>query len=242
MAVERPNKIYQASGGVLLLILAGICWVYGFESEIRYAKTTGYPTTGLTEAQQAQSIEGVLLVLSTIFTIIGFGLLLTYFNKSTFLAISTSLFTVSFTVILSPILSKFWFNIFLGNFTGGSSTPVTPTRMIYYSFGGTPIYLDFYNLKVALANSIAQLVAMLALYGRLNPAQLFFNSLGFNLTWNLNHFICCFLVTYSPDARIFDDYQISNVYLFSAAYGLVSSSLIKSPLTAISEFRTSRNS
>lgn len=184
----------------------------------------------------------MLLALSAIFTVIGFGLLLTYFNKSTFLAITASLFTVSFTVILSPILSKFWFNIFMGDFTGSASTPTNPARMVYFSFGGTPIFLDFYNLKIAMANSIAQLVSLLALYGRLNPAQLFFNSLGFNFAWNLNHFLCCFLVTHSPDSRLFDDYQISNVYLFAAAYGLVASSLIKSPLSALSQFRTSKNS
>lgn len=184
----------------------------------------------------------MLLVLSAVFTVIGFGLLLAHFNKSTFLAITASLFTVSLTAILSPILSKFWFNIFLGDFTGSASTPANPARLAYFSFGGTPVFLDFYNLKVAMANSIAQLVALLALYGRLNPAQLFFNSIGFNFAWNLNHFLCCFLTTASPDPRLFDDYQISNVYLFAAAYGLVASSLISSPLTAISQFRTSKNS
>lgn len=40
-----------------------------------------------------------------------------------------------------------------------------------------------------------------------------------------------FLQTISPDTRIFDDYQISNVYLFAACYSIVLSLILKSPPT-----------
>jgi hypothetical protein len=176
---------------------------------------------------------GNLYIIATIFVVIGFGLLLAYFKKSTAGALLTSIFTVSFTLLFSPIFEKFWFNVFITNFQGKAPNPTDPTRFMQYSLGGQNIYLDYYNLRIALANSISQLVVVLGLFGRLNPAQIILNSLSFNFLWNLNHFLCAFLVTYSPDSRFFDDYQISNVYLFGATYGIVVSFIIKAPLTSL---------
>jgi hypothetical protein len=232
----------QASGGILLLLMIGFFWIYGFQSQIRNAQTKNYPTTGLAATQQTQSILGNLYILATIFVVIGFGLLLSYFKKATYSALFMSIFTVSFTIILSPILSKFWFNIFITNFQGKALTPSDPTRFLQYSLGGIPIYLDFYNLRIALANSISQLVACLALYGKLNAGQIIVNSIGFNFFWNLNYFLCSFLVMNSPDSRFFDDYQISNVYLFAASYGIISSLLLNNPPSLITEFSSNFNS
>jgi hypothetical protein len=80
-----------------------------------------------------------------------------------------------------------------------------------------------------LANSIAQLVALLGLYGRINFSHLVINSLLFNFVWNLNHFLCSWLVISSPDNRFFDDFQITSVYLFSAVYSGIVSLFLKRP-------------
>nr|BAK02534.1 predicted protein [Hordeum vulgare subsp. vulgare] len=141
-----------------------------------------------------------------------------------------SLFVVSFTLIISPFISKFWFNVFLSDFKGNTFSAVTtPDRFLKYSFGGMDVFLDFYNLKVGMVNSISQLVMLLGVFGRLNAIQIVLNTIIYNITWNLCHFLCANLQLQGPDSRIFDDYQISNVYLFASCYSLILLLILKSP-------------
>lgn len=174
--------------------------------------------------------------------IIGFGLLFTYFNKNIFTGLFTSIFTVSITVIITPFFEKFWYNVFITNFNGDALTPTNPTRLIDYSLGGIPIYLDYYNLKIVIANSISTLITSMSFYGRLNPIQIITNIIGFNFTWNLCYFLCCLLVKNSPDNRLFDDYQISNIYVFAAIYGIIANLIIGFPSIKIQYFQSSKNS
>lgn len=226
-----------------MFLLGAVYWIYGFAGEIRNATIKAMPTTGLAGTQQTQTILGDLLVLACVFVVIGFGLLLSHFKRGTFLALFTSILTVSFAIILSPIFSKFWFNIFITNFQGAAPTPSDPSRFLQYSLGGSSIYIDYYNLRIALANSIAQLVVALGLFGRLNIGQIIINCIGFNFCWNLNYFLCAFLAIDSPDSRIYDDYQINSIYLFAACYGVISSFFIRHPSPASTpEFSSSSNS
>jgi hypothetical protein len=107
--------------------------------------------------------------------------------------------------------------------------------------GGTSIYLDFNNLRYTLLNSISQLTVMLGLYGRLSPMQLLLQSILYNLLWNLNFFLNILLKNSSPDTRLYDDYQIANVYLFAGAYGLIVSFLLKKPDIAALRERFTHN-
>jgi len=90
--------------------------------------------------------------------------------------------------------------------------------------------VDFFNLKIALANAISQLALAMGLLGKLTPPQIVLNSLLFNFAWNLNHFLCALLQQNCPDQRLYDDYQISSVYLFAASFGIMVSILIKKPM------------
>jgi hypothetical protein len=200
----------------LLLALFAAFWVYGWASEVALVQITTQPNN-----VTSQAIYGKLLVLSGVFTVIGFGLLLAYFKHMGAVALLMSLFVVSFTVITSPLVSKFWFNVFIGDFTGRTFTTTDPNRFFLQSFGGLTIFLDLYNLKVAFANCISQLVMLLGVFGRLSMAQVAFNTIFYNIAWNLCHFLCAMLQMNGPDTRIFDDYQISNVYLFAACYSLI---------------------
>jgi hypothetical protein len=65
-----------------------------------------------------QTIYANLFVITALFVVIGFGMVFIYFKKTTQTAMFLSLFTVSFTIIGSPILQKFWYNVFLSNFGG----------------------------------------------------------------------------------------------------------------------------
>jgi hypothetical protein len=91
------------------------------------------------------------------------------------------------------------------------------------------MYISYYNLKIAMLNAISQLVMFTALIGRFSVMQIAATSLFYNFSWNLCHMLCVSIQRGSPDARIFDDFAISNVYLFAACFGLVVTWLIKAP-------------
>ena len=62
-------------------------------------------------------------------------------------------------------------------------------------------------------------MVILVVFGKLSTAQIIWQTIAFNILWNLNHIICILLTTLSPDPRIFDDYQITSVYVFGGLYG-----------------------
>jgi hypothetical protein len=197
--------------------------VYGWAGEVALAQATTQPNNWT-----SQVIYGKLLVLTGVFTVIGYGLLLAYFKNMSAVALLLSLFIVSFTVITSPLVTKFWFNVFITDFTGTVFTnDVSPGRFYSQTFDGLTIFLDLYNLKVAFANCISQLVMLLGVFGRLSITHVVLNTILYNIAWNLCHFLCVLLQFKGPDSRIYDDYQICNVYLFAACYSIVLAFLLK---------------
>ena len=95
--------------------------------------------------------------------------------------------------------------------------------------GNTNILLDFYNLKIALLNSISQLVVMLGLFGKLSGIQIVLLSFFYNFGWTLNFFALVNILNKSSDSRFFDDYQIASVYLFASLFGLFGTLVLKKP-------------
>lgn len=213
----------RAIGLTLLLVLFAAFWVYGWAGEIKLTQATTQPNNFT-----SQGIYGKLLILGGVFTVIGFGLLLAYYKHMGAVALLISLFVVSFTVITSPLVSKFWYNVFITDFQGTTITSDnSPKRFYQQSFSSMTIFLDLYNLKVAFANSISQLVVLLGVFGRLNIIQVVLNTILYNVAWNLLHFLCVLVQYNGPDSRVYDDYQIANVYLFAACYALVVSFFLK---------------
>jgi hypothetical protein len=103
----------RATGVVLMVLIIGVFFIYGWGSEIRLVTTSALsPHINFT----SQTIYGNLFILSSIFTVLGFGLLLTYFKSASASGLFMSLFIVSFTIITSPFLQKFWFNVFITDF------------------------------------------------------------------------------------------------------------------------------
>ncbi len=169
--------------------------------------------------------------ISSIFVVLGFGLVFAYFKTSTLSSVFLSLFIVSFTILLSPILQKFWFNIFIYGFGGQVINPLIGAgNAILFTFeSGLNIFINYYVLKISLINAISQLVMFTALIGRLNTLQIMIISIFYNLLWNLCHFLCISIQQGSPDYRVFDDFAVSNVYLFAGCFGLILSLLLKNP-------------
>lgn len=54
-----------------------------------------------------------------------------------------------------------------------------------------------------------------------------FYSILYNFAWNLCHFITVLLQIHSPETRVVDDYQISNVYLFAAIFSFTANIFLK---------------
>jgi hypothetical protein len=176
-----------------------------------------------------QSIYGGLLIATAIFTVIGFGLLMMFFKKTSESALFSSLFIVSFTIIASPIFHKFWYNIFVTDFSGSVISTASPSYLLNQSMGNTNILLDLYNLKFSLITSISQLVVLLSMLGKLSYLQLVTFSFFYNFLWPLNHYAMLNIQNKSPDLRFFDDYQISSVYLFAACFGTITMLILKKP-------------
>lgn len=154
-----------------------------------------------------------------------------FFKKTGSAALFTSLFIVSFTIIFSPIAHKYWYNIFVTDFSGTAISTQSPSFLLNMSMGYTNILLDLYNLKFSLMTSISQLVVMLSMLGKLSYLQLGVFTFFYNFLWPLNHYAMINVQNKSPDPRFFDDYQISSVYLFGACFGAIAMLILKKPPT-----------
>lgn len=181
---------------------------------------------------------GFYFLFGSIFTVLGFGLIFTFFRIGTASGLFLSLFIVSSAVLFSPIFAKFWFNVFTNGFTGTLSS----STLLSASMGNSWIYVEFYNLKFALLMAISQLVLFTGVIGRLSNLQIVISSILYNFLWNLNFWLLIQLQLSAPDSRIFDDYQISMVYLFAACFGIVFSCLIKNPPAHDKDFVSSSRS
>lgn len=228
----HTEKLNRAAGILILIFLVGFLWIYGFASEIRFIKNITLPNTSSPVNPQASNASeftayGFYFLISAIFTVLGFGLIFVYFKTGTATSIFLSLFIVSMTMLLSPILQKFWYNVFIKGFI--DIDPSTFQDTLYTSFNYTNIFIDFYNMKFSMINAISQLVMITGLIGRLSVFQISLTSVLYNLAWNLNLFLCIQVQRQSPDVKTFDDYQINSVYLFAACFGLMMMCFLKTP-------------
>ena len=222
---DEPPTVPLASrlAGVLILLVIFLAFfIYAWASEMQLVTGTTSPIN-----YASQEIWFFYLAFCTLFIVAGFGSIFTYFRYSTATAFLIPLYTVATSLIVSPVFSKFWFNVFITDFKGTEVNDGGPTRFHQISFSGLDFEVDLYNLKIALANAIAQLVVYLYIFGRINSIQMFVHSFFFNFLWNFNYFLCINLHFGSPDERIFDDYMTNVVYLFGAAYGLVAGLLTR---------------
>ena len=232
--VPLGNRLF---GVLILIIFVGLCFIYGFEGKIRYIDNSSIIAT-----PNSQFFYGILFVMCCLFVVVGWGLLLSFFKKSTASGLLISLFTVCFTMVIAPPIQKWWFNVLVGGFgTYIFDDTQSPRRMLYRSLEGSNVQLDFYNLKLVLASSISQLVVAMAIFGKMNAVQVILHSMLYNFMWTFNFFLCVVLQENGPDDRLFDDYQISMVYLFGACYGLMAS-LVNSKPPLVEQFSSTRQS
>lgn len=97
---------------VYILFLIGIVLIYGFLT-VYYRETNTTTnadgTTTITD-NPARGVRNIsMLIMDTLFTLLGFGLLLTPYKHQKWVGMSIALFVVSFNIILGLLFQDMWF-------------------------------------------------------------------------------------------------------------------------------------
>jgi hypothetical protein len=97
----------------------GLLFPYGFEGK-DYQETSPL---------FANSVTSFLYFGTLILAVLGYGLILSYYQSSSLTGVFQSLFVVSLTTIFLPPVMQFWYNVYIGGFDGGSATSSTSFQM-----------------------------------------------------------------------------------------------------------------
>ena len=130
---------------------------------------------------------------------------------------------VSITVFLSPLLQKLWLNIFLDGFNNGLNNISPGYQILFVSNNLVNVSINYSNLKLSICCATSQLLLYVAVIGRIQTYNIIVLSFIYIVFWNLNYFLCVYLLKLSPDSRFFDDYSISMVYVFGGFVALLAS-------------------
>ena len=132
-----------------------------------------------------------------LFTLVGFGLLLTPSYDSKWTGMAIALFVVSFNFIFSPFIQKFWFEVFFG--FRGSSTDTSMVRTFWErTIITSRVTPSFETIRLSNLVSTSYLVAMLAVIGRIRIQSVFSSLILFNVLFYLNFYLnalLCFSIT-----------------------------------------------
>lgn len=97
---------------------------------------------------------------------VGLGLMLSFYAKGTALGLGTTIFAIALSIQLSPLLQKFWFNVFIGHFDNNTSLGYADFTV--QSFEMNNVAMSQYYQRNAMAMTISFLIASLATIGRTN--------------------------------------------------------------------------
>ena len=169
-----------------------------------------------------------------IFALIGFGCLFALISRSTLSGFFTSFFIVGFTTIFSPVLQKFWYNVFSSTFSANQplyNTDTSGSGDYHHYLSSLTVHISFFDMRISLLNAISQLVVFYGVYQKLNVAQTFLLSIFFQILWTLNFALNVHVTFTQPDfnRRLMDDYAINQVFMFGSLFGLIVSFINKRP-------------
>jgi hypothetical protein len=193
------------------LIIAEIGCMIGYGLAGRYDVSENYinnmpPTYG--NDLNTPTANAYSLILMFIFTVVGFGMLLNVYRYGNWLGGGTAIIVVAISILLGPLLQKFWFCVFISNFKDMSNDIysnhlVGPAITHFWrTYGNYNVIVNFLMLRTALLTSISILVVMTAVVGRVTLFQIIkFTSL-FHIFWPLNYYLCMwFLVSKTNFSR-----------------------------------------
>jgi hypothetical protein len=107
---------------VILLFEFVFLFIYGFKGEI-LNEITSWAT--VSNSLVFSGFFAPYNLITLIFILVGFGCLYNSMHRVTLTGFFTALFITSFTTLLSPLLQKWWFNVFTGGFTSSFSYAAT---------------------------------------------------------------------------------------------------------------------
>lgn len=215
---DDERKAKKKTAGIivfvfLLISLAIFLFIYGFEVTFYSGDTF--------------EIEKIpLLMMSTVFTLLGFGFLLSTYKNGKLTGFTIAIFVLSLNYILSPLFQKLWFIAFLKDQDEGVNF-----AEYYWGEGNIDkVVISPTTFRLANMCTISYLLGLTGLVGRISLPGIIGSQVLFNLTWHLNlHLNILMSEAANPKPLVyFDDYGTYLVYLFGAVFGLIASLLNRS--------------
>jgi hypothetical protein len=152
---------------------------------------------------------------------VGLGLMLSYFGRGTALGLGTMIFAIAINIQLSPLLQKFWFNVFVGEFNRQTATPNADFTIAFQELNG--VFINTIIERGAIAMTISYLISCLATIGRMDLFDTFISLIVYNIMWPIPYY--CNLRLYYKDLpspqNVFDDFGLTFIYTFAGFFGLI---------------------
>jgi len=186
-------------------------FAYGFAGKFSYI--SGFSST-------YETLTLPVYFYMTMFAV-GLGLMLSYFGKGAALGLGTAIFAIALNIQLSPLLQKFWFNVFVGHFDQTTPSGNTDISVSYQELTG--VYISVIIERSTIAMTISYLISCLATIGRLDLWDTFVSLIIYNIMWPIP-FYCNMRLYYNDltaPQNAWDDFGLTYIYTFAGFFGLV---------------------
>jgi hypothetical protein len=188
----------------------------------------------------------ISLLLMFIFTLVGFGMLLNVYKYGNWLGAGTAIIVVAISILLGPLLQKFWFSVFFTKFkdyssqeavdVNGSPPFASNIAPVWWTYASNTVVVNNLMIRTALLSSISILVVMTAVVGRITLFQIIKFTTLYHIFWPLNYYLLIWFLSRKQDFHgnhtdpyYFDMFGTTYVYLFAVFYGIPFSCLSKKP-------------
>ena len=118
---------------------------------------------------------------------VGLGLMLSFFGKGQALGLGTAIFAIALNIQLSPLLQKFWFNVFVGNFNRVVAGTSSDAEIQFQD--SNSVFMSVIYQRNAMAMTISYLLSCLATIGRKGLFEIFISLLAFNIMWPIPYYV-----------------------------------------------------
>lgn len=151
-----------------------------------------------------------------------------------------ALFVVSFNILASQTLQKFFFDVFFGFRLEDSEGSVTAPMAVEFWDRNTfnqKFLSNFLSMRFSNLASIAYLVGMTAYTGKAQIQGVFSSLVFFNVFFYLNMYLnilVCFSTENKDESMVYlDDYGTILVYLFGGVSGIITGAINKTKVSEI---------
>lgn len=175
---KNPEIKFRLLGVSLIILEIGCMVVYGLIGAYS-------PDTSLASVAGPHLLS---LVLMGLFTIVGYGLLLSSYKNASWFGFAVALITVAISIQLSPLLQKFWFWTFNTSFTSSPAPSDVGLNIqdFWTYYGDQKIHPSFATMRTTLLSCISILTLMTSVIGRVTFSQVVSVVCIYQLAWSIN--------------------------------------------------------